>query len=179
MRLLQGKFHVSRLDSPTHKFTPDTSERFAWHFHLKNSTPNMSSCHLHWIPLLSTFDIAKSSGHSLRSALEPSMDPILLHHHLPRIKPMHVIIKDHFHKMSLPSVPSQCDSYICWLDGRALLMTPSSTLMLASMISMFHLDTFILGMQDSPCVTVSLSHIVVSVIICKNGVKPTNSDVLI
>ena len=58
-------------------------------------------------------------------------------------------------------------------------MTPSSTLMLASMISMFHLDTFILGMQDSPCVTVSLSHIVVSVIICKNGVKPTNSDVLI
>ena len=113
MRLLQGKFHVSRLDSHTHKFTPDTSKRFAWHFHLKNSTPNMSSCHLHWIPLLSTFDIAKSSGHSLRSALEPSMDPILLHHHLPRIEPMHVTVKDHFHKMSLPSVPSQCDSYIC------------------------------------------------------------------
>ena len=113
MRLLQGKFHVSRLDSHTHKFTPDTSKRFAWHFHLKNSTPNMSSCHLHWIPLLSTFDIAKSSGCSLRSALEPLMDPILLHHHLPRIEPMHVTVKDHFHKMSLPSVPSQCNSYIC------------------------------------------------------------------
>jgi hypothetical protein len=58
-------------------------------------------------------------------------------------------------------------------------MTPSSTLMLASMISMFHLGTSILAMQDSLYVAVSSPYIVVSVIICRNGVGLVNGDILI
>jgi hypothetical protein len=107
------------------------------------------------------------------------MDHILLPLHLPRIKPIHMTIKGHFPRTSLPSVHSLCDSCICWQDGRALLMTPFSTLMLTSMISVFHLGTFILVMHDSLCVAVSSPHIVVSIIICKNGVMLINGDIFV
>ena len=92
---------------------------------------------------------------------------------------MHMTGKDHFLKIFSLSVHSPCNSCICCLDGRALLTTLSSTLMLASMISMFHLDTFTLVMQDSFCVTVSSYHIVVSVIICRNGVELINGSIFV
>jgi hypothetical protein len=45
------------------------------------------------------------------------------------------------------------------------------------MISVFHLGTFILAMQDSLYVAVSSPHIVVSVIICRNGVELVNGNI--
>ena len=70
MRLFQGKFNAFRSDLLILRNISDTFEGCAWHFHLQPSTQSTSSCHLHWIPLLGTFSTARSSGHSLRSALE-------------------------------------------------------------------------------------------------------------
>jgi hypothetical protein len=51
MILLQTKHDVFRLDILIHQVFSNTFKGCAWHFfYLKNSTQNMSSCHLHWIP---------------------------------------------------------------------------------------------------------------------------------